>query len=47
MLSGTNREVAMGTAADKIFEEALSLPADERAGLVERLIQKSKPANAG
>lgn len=29
----------MGTAADKILEEALSLPADERAGLVERLIQ--------
>jgi len=29
----------MGTAADKIFEEALSLPADERARLVERLIQ--------
>jgi putative addiction module component (TIGR02574 family) len=29
----------MGTAADKIFEEAISLPADERASLVERLIQ--------
>ncbi len=30
----------MGTAAaDKIFEEALSLPADERASLAERLTQ--------
>lgn len=29
----------MGTAADRIFEEVRSLPADERAGLVERLIQ--------
>jgi len=29
----------MGTAVDKILKEALSLPADERASLVERLLQ--------
>ncbi len=29
----------MGTATDKILEEALLLPADERASLVERLLQ--------
>lgn len=31
--------VDLGTAADKILKEALSLPADERASLVERLLQ--------
>jgi putative addiction module component (TIGR02574 family) len=35
----TKREVAMGTATDKILEEALLLPADQRASLVERLLQ--------
>ncbi len=29
----------MGTATDKIFEEALMLPTDERASLVEKLVQ--------
>ena len=32
-------EVPMGTATDKLFEEALMLPADERASLVEKLVQ--------
>ncbi|MDA0737610.1 MAG: addiction module protein [Nitrospirae bacterium] len=29
----------MGTATDKLLEEALLLPADERASLVERILQ--------
>ena len=29
----------MGTATDKILKEALLLPADQRASLVERLLQ--------
>jgi putative addiction module component (TIGR02574 family) len=29
----------MGTATDKILEEALLLPADERASLVEKILQ--------
>lgn len=28
----------MSTVADKVFDEALSLPADDRLGLVERLL---------